>query len=106
MVYWGSPYMAHTMMSFGFEGGDYLWFSIETRKTKGQGYSAIKGLFRQFELISSSLTNATSSGSGPITGKGEEVYLFRLTRYAGTGAQILPRLPAPPEPPPAAARVV
>ena len=51
MVYWGSPNMAHTMVSFGFEGGDYVCFSIETRRQKGQGYSAIKGLFRQFELI-------------------------------------------------------
>jgi hypothetical protein len=30
-VYWGLP-IAHTMMSFGFEGGDYLCISIETRK--------------------------------------------------------------------------
>ena len=51
MVYWGSPHMAHTMVSFGFEGGDYLCFSIETRKEKGEGYSAVKGLFRQFELM-------------------------------------------------------
>jgi hypothetical protein len=36
MVYWGSPNMAHTMMSFGFEGGDYLCFSIETRKEQGE----------------------------------------------------------------------
>jgi hypothetical protein len=50
MVYWGSPYMAHTMMSFGFEDGSYLCFSIETRKEKGEGYSAIKGLYRQFEI--------------------------------------------------------
>src|SRR5216110_911535 len=42
--------MAHTMMSFGFDGDDYVCMSIETRKQKGQGYSAIKGLFRQFEL--------------------------------------------------------
>ena len=50
MVYWGSPYMAHTMVSFGFTGGDYVCFSIETRKEKGEDYSAVKGLFRQFEL--------------------------------------------------------
>src|ERR1041385_6729548 len=39
-VYWGSPMICHTMMSFGFEGGDYVCFSIETRKEKGEGYSA------------------------------------------------------------------
>lgn len=50
LVYWGSPDMAHTMVSFGFDAGDYVCFSIETRKEKGEGYSAVKGLFRQFEL--------------------------------------------------------
>jgi hypothetical protein len=50
LVTWGSPHIAHTMVSFGFRGGDYVCFSIETRKEKGETYSAVKGLFRQFEL--------------------------------------------------------
>jgi hypothetical protein len=50
LVTWGSPHIAHTMTSFGFQNGDYLCFSIETRKEKGESYSAVKGLFRQFEL--------------------------------------------------------
>jgi hypothetical protein len=50
LITWGSPDIAHTMVSFGFGGDDYVCFSIETRKTKGQDYSAVKGLFRQFEL--------------------------------------------------------
>jgi hypothetical protein len=50
LVYWGSPHMAHTMVSFGFGDDDYVCLSIETRKEQGEGYSAMKGLFRQFEL--------------------------------------------------------
>jgi hypothetical protein len=50
LVYWGSPNIAHTMVSFGFDGGDYVCMSIETRKEKGESYSAMKGFFRQFEL--------------------------------------------------------
>jgi hypothetical protein len=38
------------MMSFGFGSHGYVCISIETRKEKGEGYSAIKGFFRQFEL--------------------------------------------------------
>ena len=49
MVYWGSPNIAHTMMSFGFKDGGYVCFSIETRKEIGEEYSAIKGFFRQYE---------------------------------------------------------
>jgi Domain of unknown function (DUF4105) len=35
LSYWGSPYIAHTIMSFGFEGGDHVAFSIETRFVNG-----------------------------------------------------------------------
>jgi hypothetical protein len=50
IVHWGSPHIAHTMMSFGFDSDQYLCFSIETRKEKGEEYSAIKGFFKQYEL--------------------------------------------------------
>lgn len=50
LSYWGSPHIAHTIMSWGFENGDQLAVSIETRKDKTQEYSAIKGFFKQFTL--------------------------------------------------------
>lgn len=51
LVYWGSPHIAHTMLSFGFANGGNVCFSIETRKEKGEDYSAVKGFFRQYEKI-------------------------------------------------------
>ena len=78
MVYWGSPHMAHTMVSFGFEGGDFVCFSIETRKKKGQGYSAVKGLFRQFELIYIAADERDVVRLRTNYRQGEEAYLFRL----------------------------
>ena len=78
MVYWGSPHMAHTMVSFGFEGGDYLCYSIETRKEKGEGYSAVKGLFRQFELVYVAADERDVVRLRTNFRKGEEAYLFRL----------------------------
>jgi len=51
ICFWGSPLIAHTIMSFCFEGDQYLCVSIETRKEKGEAYSAIKGFFKQYELI-------------------------------------------------------
>jgi hypothetical protein len=78
MVYWGSPHMAHTMVSFGFGGGDYLCFSIETRKEKGEGYSAVKGLFRQFELIYVAADERDVVRLRTNYRQGEEAYLFRL----------------------------
>jgi hypothetical protein len=79
MVYWGSPHMAHTMVSFGFEGGDCVCFSIETRKEKGEGYSAVKGLFRQFELVYVVGDERDLVRLRTNCRQGEEVYLFRLT---------------------------
>ena len=49
--YWMGPAIAHTFLSFAFAGGDHLAISIETRKEKGEGYSTIKGFFRQYELF-------------------------------------------------------
>lgn len=42
---------AHTLVSFGFEDGDYVAISAEIRKEKGESFSALKGLIRQYELI-------------------------------------------------------
>jgi hypothetical protein len=42
---------AHTLMSFGFENGDYVSISVEIRKEKGESFGAIKGLLRQYELV-------------------------------------------------------
>ncbi len=78
MVYWGSPYMAHTMVSFGFEGGEYVCFSIEARKEKGEGYSAVKGFFRQFELMYVVSDERDVIRLRTNYRQGEEVYLFRL----------------------------
>jgi hypothetical protein len=49
-VYWAGKTIAHIMVSFGFEGKDYLAVSIETRKEKNESYSTLAGFFRQYEL--------------------------------------------------------
>lgn len=42
---------AHTLLSFGFEGGDYVAISVEIRKEKGESFSPVKGILRQYELV-------------------------------------------------------
>ena len=77
MVYWGSPTIAHTMMSFGFADGSFVCFSIETRKERGEEYSAIKGFFKQYEL-----TYVVADERDVIKlrtdFRKEDVYLYRL----------------------------
>ena len=50
-VYWMGPAIAHTIISFDFGGNNHLAISIEARKELNEGYSTIKGFFRQYELI-------------------------------------------------------
>jgi len=45
------PSLGHTMLSFGFEDDQYLAVSVETRRERGEAYSAIKGFFQQYELM-------------------------------------------------------
>jgi hypothetical protein len=50
-VYWMGPAIAHTIVSFGFQDGRHLDFSIELRRTQIGEYSAIRGFFKTSELI-------------------------------------------------------
>lgn len=47
----GAPGLAHTLLSFGFRGGDYVAVSVEARLEKGESYSPISGALGQFELM-------------------------------------------------------
>lgn len=49
--YWAGPAIAHIFLSFGFGPNDQLAVSIERRDQRGEGYSAIKGMFKQYELF-------------------------------------------------------
>jgi len=50
LSYWGSPAIAHLMVSFGFDGGDYLDYSVEIRRERHESFSEIGGFFKEFEL--------------------------------------------------------
>ena len=75
--FWDSPYIAHTIMSFGFGGNDYVAISIETRKSKDEEYSAIKGFFKQYELIYI-VSDERDVVRLRTNFRGENVYLYRL----------------------------
>ena len=51
LSYWGSKAIAHAMVSFGFDDGSHVVFSVEIRKKRGDEYSSVGGFFRQFETI-------------------------------------------------------
>jgi len=77
--YWGSPWIAHTILSFDFGNGDHVPFSIEARKQVGQSYSAIRGFFRQFTLITVVSTERDVVRLRTNYRKDEDLYLYHTT---------------------------
>ena len=76
--YWGSPYMAHPIVSYDFGPDGRVCFSIETRPEKGESYSALGGLYRQFELAYVVADERDVIRVRTNYRKGEDVYLYRL----------------------------
>lgn len=77
--YWGSAAMAHPIVSFQFADAPPVCFSIETRKEIGEGYSAIGGLYRQYELVYICANEEDVLRVRSNFRKGEDVYLYRTT---------------------------
>jgi hypothetical protein len=77
LSYWGNAAIAHAMISFGFDDGSHVVFSVEIRKKRGQQYSAIGGFFKQFETI---LTAADERDIIRVRTnvRGEDDYLYPL----------------------------
>jgi hypothetical protein len=79
LCYWGSEWLAHPFVSFQFEDQNPVCFSIETRKEVGEGYSALLGFFRQFELIYVVAEERDLVRVRTQYREGEDAYLFKTT---------------------------
>ena len=75
--YWGPTAYGHTIASWGFTDGRHLAISIGTRKESGEEFSAIGGLFRQYELyyVVSEESDVIGVRAAP---RGEQLELYRL----------------------------
>ena len=79
-VYWMGPAIAHTILSFGFEGGEQLAISIETRKERGETYSTTRGFFKQYELhyVVADERDVVRLRTSYRKDPPEDVYVYRL----------------------------
>ncbi len=77
LSYWGSHAIAHAMVSFGFGGDDYVAVSVEMRKEQGEDYSAVRGFFKQYELVYV-IADERDVVRLRTNYRGEDVYLYRL----------------------------
>jgi hypothetical protein len=79
ITWWGSPWIAHPIVSFDFGEQGHVPMSIETRDVVGQEYSAVRGFFRQYELTYIASDERDVVRLRTNFRKDEEVYLFRTT---------------------------
>ena len=77
MSYWRGPAIAHMLISFGFNDGSHVVFSVEVRRQKTQEFSEIGGFFKEFEL---SIIAADERDVIYVRTnvRGEDDYLYRL----------------------------
>ena len=89
MSYWAGEAIAHTIVSFGFDDGARLAFSIETRKESHEGYSSVAGFFKQYELavVAADERDVVRVRSNV---RGEDVRIYRL-RMVPQNARLLLR---------------
>jgi hypothetical protein len=77
MSQWGNPNIAHVMMSFGFEGDDYIAWSVEVRRRVGGSFSPVADLFKTHPLV------IVAADERDVVGvrsnfRGEDVQIYRL----------------------------
>ena len=72
---WRGP--AHTFVSFGFSDSQYVAISVEARREPTETYSALTGLFNQFEVIYVIGDERDLIGSRAVYG-GYDVYVYPI----------------------------
>jgi hypothetical protein len=88
MSYWdGNRDIAHVVFSFAFTDGQRLAVSVETRPEKGEVYSPLGGVFKQFELIYV-IADERDVVELRTNFRKEEVYLYP-TRFPPAAARII-----------------
>ncbi|URK88953.1 DUF4105 domain-containing protein [Rhizobium sp. RCAM05350] len=77
LSYWSSPAIAHTLVTFGFDDGQFVTFSVEIRKERHESFSEIGGFFKEFEM---SVIAADERDIVRVRTnvRKEDVYLYRL----------------------------
>jgi hypothetical protein len=88
LSFWGPTQIAHTIASWDFDDGQHLAISIETRKQKGQSYSAVRGFFRQYELYYVVADERDLVGLR-TNYRGEQVYLYHIRASASQARALL-----------------
>ncbi len=85
--HWGMDAIAHVLVSFGFTDGQFVTFSVEIRKKKGQQFSEVAGFFKQYELSILATDERDAIAVRPNV-RGEETFLYRIDMPADIRRQL------------------
>ncbi len=77
LAYWAGPEMAHVIMSFGFDDGEHIAWSVEVRREKTSEFSPIADAFKSHTLVYLATTERDSVRLRSNV-RGEDVRLYRL----------------------------
>jgi hypothetical protein len=88
MSYWMGEAIAHTIVSFGFDDGDRLAFSIEIRKEANEVFSPIAGFFKEYELaiVAADERDVVRLRSNV---RGEDVRIYRMNVNRDSAQRLL-----------------
>jgi hypothetical protein len=88
LSYWAGPEMAHVILSFGFEDGQFLAWSIEVRRQRGGAFSPVADLFKTNELV---ILAADERDVVRVRSnvRGEDVQLYRLRARPPAARELL-----------------
>jgi hypothetical protein len=77
MSYWDGWAIAHMLISFGFDDGKYVAFSVEVRRQKNKTYSEIGGFFKRdgLSIIAADERDVIRVRTNV---RGEDDYLYRI----------------------------
>ena len=77
LAYWAGPEMAHVIMSFGFEDGEHIAWSVEVRREKTGEFSPVADAFKNHTLVYLATTERDLVRLRTNV-RGEDVRLYRL----------------------------
>jgi hypothetical protein len=84
MSYWSGPSIAHMMLSFGFEGGEQLAWSIEVRRRRNGEFSPLADLFKSNPLVIVAADERDVVGvRSNVRDEDVEIYRLRASPEAG-----------------------
>ncbi|HTV86080.1 MAG TPA: DUF4105 domain-containing protein [Dyella sp.] len=80
---WGVPGISHALVSFGFDDGAHVVFSVEIRKKHGEAFSSLGGFFKEFErtIVAADEQDIVRVRTN-VRGENDHLYRLRMSKPA------------------------